>query len=366
MPDGKVMAIEQVISFLDPLFLKKGDNLDAVHKAILRYSWEGKRYEDMVDLGYSVGYIKTNLAPELWENLTNLLREARFIETNEKVCKKSFRIVIEPIVKRYTANDLVGQVIASRFKIISLKNRGEFGNTYIGEDLQLNNQPCFIKQLKLNSNPRIKRNFDREAVALYQLGCHINIPRLLAHFEDENGYFLAHQFMPGIPLSHKLLESKKSQPWSEDEVINLVGTILNILKFVHQKNIIHRDIKPSNLIETTDGDIVLINFGSIKQLDSNNKRTFIGTPGYAAPEQLHGIPRQCSDIFSLGMLGIQALTGVPPTDFNANAQTGEILWPGTVSVSDKFAGILKKMAQFNFQKRYQSVSKVVKDFRNLL
>ncbi|MDJ0582557.1 serine/threonine-protein kinase [Crocosphaera sp.] len=366
MTDTKVMSIEQVISFLDPLFLKKGDNFDAIDKAILRYSWEGKKYEDMVILGYSIGYIKTNLAPKLWENLTNLLREAGFIENNEKVCKKRFRFLIEPIVKRYTSHDLVGQIIASRFKIISLKNRGEFGNTYIGEDLQLNNQPCFIKQLKLNSNPRIKRNFDRETGALYQLGWHCQIPGLLAHFEDENGYFLAHQFIPGSPLSDKLLEENISKPWSEDKVINLVGTILNILEFVHQRNIIHRDIKPSNLIETPDGDIVLINFGSIKQLDANNKRTFIGTPGYAAPEQLHGIPRQCSDIFSLGIMGIQALTGVPPTDFNINAQTGEILWPETVSVSDKFAGILKKMVQFNFQKRYQSVSKVVKDFANLL
>ena len=325
MPDAKVITIEQVISFLHRLFLKKGDNFDAVHKGILRYSWEGKTYEEMGGLGYSIGYIKTNLAPQLWAILTNVLREAGFIETNEKITKKNLHLVIEPMVKRYTSHDLVGQVIVSRFKIISLKNRGEFGNTYIGEDLQLNNQPCFIKQLRLNSNPRVKRNCDREAGALYQLGWHSQIPGLLAHFEDESGYFLVHKFIPGIPLSHKLSESKTSPSWSEDEVINLVGTVLNFLEFVHHKNIIHRDIKPSNLIDTPDGDIVLINFGSIKQLDTNNKRTFIGTPGYAAPEQLHGLPHRSSDIFSLGILGIQALTGVPPTDFNVNAQTGDIL-----------------------------------------
>ena len=81
---------------------------------------------------------------------------------------------------------------------------------------------------------------------------------------------------------------------------------------------------------------------------------------------MHGLPRPSSDIFSLGILGIQALTGVPPTDFNVNAQTGDILWPERVSVSDNFAAILKKMTHFNFKNRYQSVSKVLEDFRNLL
>ncbi|MGK7955463.1 MAG: serine/threonine protein kinase, partial [Crocosphaera sp.] len=146
-----------------------------------------------------------------------------------------------------------------------------------------------------------------------------------------------------------------------------VGTVLNILQFVHHKNIIHRDIRPSNLIETPDGDIVLINFGSVKQIDNSHKRSsFLGTPGYAAPEHFHGISRQCSDIFSLSMLAIQALTGLPPTNFKIDAQKGGILWPETVFVSKKFAAILKKMAQYDFKSRYQSVAEVIKDLKKLL
>ncbi|MDJ0846200.1 protein kinase domain-containing protein [Crocosphaera sp.] len=366
MADEKKIPFEQVISFLDPLFLKRGDSLEAVEKAILRDSWEGKRYDDMEPLGYTLGYIKTNLAPELWEKLTKFLREAELIETNDKVTKKNLHLIIEPMVKRYGSHDLVGQMIANRFKILSLKNQGEFGNTYIGEDTQLKSKKCFIKQLRLNSNPRIQRNFDREAGALYQLGWHRQIPGLLAHFEDENGYFLVHELVIGTPLNQKLLESNQSQPWSEKKVINLVGTLLKVLEFVHQKNIIHRDIKPSNLIEKPDGDMVLINFGSIKQIDNSNKLSFMGTPGYAAPEQLHGIPRQCSDIFSLGILGFQALTGLPPTEFKVDFNSEQILLPETVLISEQFVTILRKMTEYNPKKRYQSVSEVIKDFKSLL
>ena len=368
MVNENKIPFEQVISFLDPLFLQRGDSLRAVEKAILRYSWEGQRYDDMEYLGFALGFIKTNLAPQLWKKLTGVLKEAKLIETNDKVTKKNLHLVIEPMVKRYGSHDLVGQMIASRFKILSLKNQGEFGNTYIGEDTQLNNKKCFIKQLRLNSNPKIQRNFEREAGALYQLGWHRQIPGLLDHFEDENGYFLVHEFVIGTPLNQKLLESNQSQPWSEKEVINLVGTLLKVLEFVHLKNISHRDIKPSNLIERPDGDMVLINFGSIKEIDNSNKRTlsFMGTPGYAAPEQSYGIPRQCSDIFSLGILAFQALTGLPPTEFKVDVNSGQILLPKTVLISEKFVTILRKMTEYNPKKRYQSVSEVIKDFQTLL
>ncbi|MGK7958806.1 MAG: protein kinase [Crocosphaera sp.] len=362
-----VSEVEQVLEFLDPLFFKRGISLNPLQKEIIRYSWHNQKYDAMEGIGFSVGFIKTNVAPALWKHITKILREEKLIDNKDEVKKKNLKLVIDPIIKRYTKKDLVGQVITNRFKVLSLNKRGDFGNTYIGEDLELNNQRCFIKQLRFKSNAHIKRNFEREAGALYQLGWHCQIPGLLAHFEDETGFFLVHQFISGTPLNNQLSEHEKSRPWTETKVIELVGCILNVLKFIHKNNIIHRDIKPSNLIIKPNGEIVIINFGSIKMLDdNNNKRTFRGTAGYMSPEQIHGMPTKSSDLYSLAMLGIQALTGLPPVDFKINSKTGKILWPKQTVISKELKTILEKMGHYDFQKRYQSVSQVLKDFTKIL
>lgn len=361
------MIYETALEFVEPLFLKRGMSLNVLQKAILKYSWYNQRYEDMEDMGYSPGYIKTNVAPALWKNITKVLREHNLIENDDEVTKKNLKLVIEPIIKRYQKKDLVGQVIANRFKVLSLNKRGDFGNTYIGEDLQLENRRCVIKQLRFQSKAHIQRNFEREAGSLYQLGWHHQIPGLLDHFEDETGFYLVHQFISGTPLNNQLSEQEKSRPWTENKVIDLVGSLLRVLKFMNEKNIIHRDIKPSNLIRKPDGEIVIINFGSVKRLDnSNNQRTFRGTKGYMSPEQIHGMPTTSSDLFSLAMLGIQALTGLPPVNFEINPKTCKIIWPKQTVISQEFKMILEKMGHYDFKERYQSASQVLEDFTKIL
>ncbi len=91
-----MMTFEEVFGFLEP---KIWTSLDAVQKQILRYSWEGKKYDDMGDLGFSLGYIKTNLGPALFLKLTDLLKQADFIGKHDKVTKKNLRSVFEELVK---------------------------------------------------------------------------------------------------------------------------------------------------------------------------------------------------------------------------------------------------------------------------
>ncbi|HAA29630.1 MAG TPA: serine/threonine protein kinase, partial [Cyanobacteria bacterium UBA8553] len=85
------------------------------------------------------------------------------------------------------------------------------------------------------------------------------IPRLLAHFEESQEFYLAQELIEGEPLTEEFVSG---QPWSEGKVIALLQDILYVLAFVHQQQVIHRDIKPSNLIRRRrDGRIVLIDFG---------------------------------------------------------------------------------------------------------
>lgn len=125
---------------------------------------------------------------------------------------------------------------------------------------------------------------------------------------------------------------------------------LTPLAFVHQKKVIHRDIKPPNLIRRQqDGKIVLIDFGTVKQIAGTQvtnahgqtvMTVTIGTPGYMPSEQSNGKPRLSSDIYAVGMIGIQALTGLPPEQLPEDPDTAEIIWRRQVQVSPQLAELL--------------------------
>jgi serine/threonine protein kinase len=141
--------------------------------------------------------------------------------------------------------------LGGRYKIVSELGAGGFGQTFLAEDLHLPGHPrCVVKQLKpqVSDAERLqtaRRLFDIEAQVLYQLGNHDQIPRLLAHFEDNQEFYLAQELIEGEPLTQEFVGGSL---WHEERVIALLQDLLQVLTFVHQQHVIHRDIKPSNLI----------------------------------------------------------------------------------------------------------------------
>ncbi|MGB7416609.1 MAG: protein kinase, partial [Thermosynechococcaceae cyanobacterium] len=155
------------------------------------------------------------------------------------------------------------------------------------------------------------------------------------------------------------------QPLAEDDVIAMLHDILTGLAFVHQNQVIHRDIKPSNLIRRQDDNrVVLIDFGAVKQMTTqlinNHSRTpqtvLIGSPGYVPSEQFRGNPKLSSDIYAVGMIGIQALTGLNPAmgQLPEDEETGELVWRDRAQVSPEFATLLEKMVLYDYRQRYSS------------
>lgn len=213
-----------------------------------------------------------------------------------------------------------------------------------------------------------RRLFDAEAEILLILGKHIQIPDLLAYFEENNEFYLVEEYVRGQTLS-KELSARDTQ--DEEYVISMLKSVLQVLKFVHEHRVIHRDIKPDNIIRNSqDNNLVLIDFGAVKKMQPPSNETelatvAIGTRGYAAPEQLAGHPRLSSDIYALGMIGIQALTGVPPSSLDINPDTGNVEWHQFVTVSDKLGNILDKMVCYHFNERYQSAAEVLEDLSKM-
>jgi tetratricopeptide (TPR) repeat protein len=270
----------------------------------------------------------------------------------------------------------LGQTLGGRYKIITELGQGGFGKTFIAQDQHLpNNHPCVVKQLKPQATDPLslqtaRRLFDTEAKVLHQLGSHDQIPQLFAYFEENQEFYLVQELIEGDDLSKELTPGHQL---NENRVISLLEDILKILEFVHQQNVIHRDINPRNLIRRKqDGKLVLIDFGAVKQVSTQviagGKTSYtiaIGTPGYRPSEQANGNPRLSSDIYAVGIVGIQALTGMNPEQLPINPDSGEIAWHDRVSVSPKLAQVLDQMVCYDFRERYQLAGSALQALKDL-
>lgn len=272
--------------------------------------------------------------------------------------------------------EILGKKLSGRYKITQIIGSGGFGQTYLAEDTQRPGNPaCVVKHLRPTSNnpkhlPLARRLFESEAKSLELLGKHEQIPQLLAHFEEDGEFYLIQEFIEGTLLSEDLTIGRHLP---EARIAALMQDLLQILKFVHQHNVIHRDIKPSNLIvRSSDQKLVLIDFGAVKELHHQLTESAIatatigiGTQGYMPPEQCSGNPRLSSDLYAVGMIGIQALTGLPPSHLKEDPETGEMIWRDRAIVSGSLAAILTKLVQRDFRQRYQSAETVLEELSQL-
>ncbi len=255
------------------------------------------------------------------------------------------------------------KLLGGRYQILQTLGRGGFARTYIAKDLQHPEAPlCVVKRLRpigQTSLDRARRLFQNEAELLSRLGQHDQIPKLLGSFEQDGEFYLTLEFIEGISLSQELAEKEKL---AEDQAVHLLKEILEILQFVHAHHIVHRDLKPSNLLRRSqDQKLVLIDFGTAKRLQTasvEQERTIeIGTPGYMPIEQVAGYPRFNSDLYAVGMIGIQALTGLNPQQLERDLQTFELIWEA--SVSSGLTEILNRMVRYSYVERYQTVIEVL-------
>ena len=268
----------------------------------------------------------------------------------------------------------LNQLLAGHYKVLRALGEGGLAKTYIVEDLHRPGHPqCAVKYLKPASNdpdflPTARRLFKEEAENLEVLGEHDQIPRLLAYFEENQEFYLVQEFIEGHTLDKELPPGVR---WTESKIIAFLQDVLPILEFVHSYKVIHRDIKPNNLIRRDRDDrLVLIDFGAVKKIrnpgtslqTSHSPLTIsIGTEGYMPTEQVRGKPRFNSDIYALGIIAIQAATGMDPLKLQVldDDKTGELLWRDYANVSDGLAAILNKMVSYHFKDRYQSATEII-------
>lgn len=203
-----------------------------------------------------------------------------------------------------------------RYEIIDVLGKGSMGLVYKAQDPKIN-RPVAIKTMRFSDEfeedliQEIKERFFREAEIAGQLS-HPAIVTIHDVGDDGDLTYMAMEFLEGQDLD-KFITKGRLLPFRR--VLDIIAKTAEALDYAHKTNVIHRDIKPANIMLLKNGNIKVTDFGIAKAISSSRTKTgvILGTPNYMSPEQIMGQkvdPR--SDIFSLGVLFYQLITGELP------------------------------------------------------
>jgi eukaryotic-like serine/threonine-protein kinase len=208
-------------------------------------------------------------------------------------------------------NPMVGRTIAGRYRIEALIGNGGMASVYRAQDLLLD-RIVAIKKLSIptSQDAGAHRQFLDEARATAALH-HPSIVTLHDAIElDGDGYLVA-EYVEGENLRN-IIRNHSVLP---TQAIHIATDLADALEFAHRNGIIHGDIKPENVIVTPSGRPKLLDFGIARNVADPDAMatTRFGTVMYMAPEQVLGeLPSKASDIYSLGLILFEMLTGRPP------------------------------------------------------
>ncbi|MDQ3011195.1 MAG: serine/threonine-protein kinase, partial [Acidobacteriota bacterium] len=258
-----------------------------------------------------------------------LRREVQsLLDAHQKADAKFLNLPALDLAAQHLAGDtdrsLIGQTLGA-YSVISVLGIGGMGEVYLARDTRLARKvalkllpPQYTRDLA-----RIKR-FEREARAASALN-HPNIITIYEIGQIENKHFIAAEYVDGQTLGQLLTQGRVAMK----DAIEIAIQIANALSAAHEAGIVHRDIKPDNVMLRRDGYVKVLDFGLVKlteqqrsaaatnasegDLAKTNPGAVLGTARYMSPEQAMGQDVDArSDIFSLGIVLYELLTGVLP------------------------------------------------------
>ncbi len=259
-----------------------------------------------------------------------------------------------------------------KYEVISQIAVGGFGVIFKAWDPFIK-RPVAIKMCA-SQDEEVRQRFYQEAQFVGNL-VHRNITMVFDFGLQDGVPYLVQEFLTGYDLDHLLHSGVLGD-------LNAVSSVLlqvaEGLRFAHQRGIIHRDIKPSNIRILEDGTVKIMDFGIAKSLEGGSKLTqtgiALGTAGYLAPEQIQGdtVDRR-TDIFSLGVVGYELITGVPPFKgsslsnvlyriLNENPDPPRLLMPACPPELER---VIVRCLEKEPDARYQDVDQLIEDLRGV-
>ena len=274
---------------------------------------------------------------------------------------------------------MIGKEILN-YTIISLIGKGGMGSVYLAENKFIKQQKVAVKVINGNMvNEFTRQKIAQEAQKLALMN-HPNIVHFINYHIDDNGnVYLIMEYAEGYSLDNYI--KNVTGLIVEEKLCPIFEPLLDAFEYAHKNKIIHKDIKPSNIIITPDGTPKVLDFGISALMDDKgndeDSDLIMGTPSYMSPEQVKGQPLdQRSDIYSLGVLLHQMLTGNPPYD--TSTMTEHEIYKHVVEddlprmktyykyVSDKVQTIVDKATSKNAKDRYNSCAEFKKVLHNAI
>ena len=212
----------------------------------------------------------------------------------------------------------------SGYKIIREIGSGGMGVVYLAEQIGLDRLVALKMALSNGRNdPEQLSRFQREAEACACLH-HPNIVEIYDIGESDGAPYFSLELVEGADLSNQI----NGKPMATRQAAKTIETIARAMQYAHEKGVIHRDLKPSNILLTPEGVPKVADFGLAKLLEKDSAQTrsgtILGSPCYMSPEQASGGGRDVGpsgDIYSLGAILYETLTGSPPFHANTPIET---------------------------------------------
>lgn len=260
-------------------------------------------------------------------------------------------------------------IIKKHYRIVKELGQGGIGVVYLAEDILKGNSFFALKMIKQG----LLRKFHSSCANIlkneYEIMTRLKHPNLTQVYdfgEDHDNYYIVMEYLKGTLLSDYI----KNETLNVEKGIDIIIQILRALEYIHSRNIVYRDLKPKNIM-LVNGNLKMLDFG-LSSLSGKTENLVKGTLLYMPPEMLSGKSGQYSDIFSLGIIFCEILTGQHPLD-PMPLRLDSII--DFLSSEDDFnaffekrlehiqnrdlRSIIQKMTNYRYKDRFQFASEVI-------
>ncbi len=253
----------------------------------------------------------------------------------------------------------IGSVIDGKYKILNEIGHGGMSTVYLAINEKAN-KPWAVKEVRKSLNRDfnlLRQSLIMETDLLKKLN-HPNLPSIIDVIDSDENFLIVMDYIEGNTLE-RLLAEEGAQP--QDKVARWALQLCDVLDYLHTRPmpVIYRDMKPSNIMVKSDGNVVLIDFGTAREFKEHNVQDTccLGTNGYAAPEQFGGMGQTDArtDIYCLGTTLYHLVTGHNPSEPPYEIYPITKWDPG---LSTGLERIIQKCTQKNPQDRYQTVAQL--------